>query len=176
MPRRVADPKTKSGSFPNLPMWHKTAGVFKGVMPQKGGASDGLGHNISRYRTYHIMKSKGMVADSTIKNRQRKWVRYERIYSNAMWHTDWHTMKSSRMKELNLITYPDDASRCVTGAALFNEATSFNAVAVLRQAVDRFGAPATILSDNGSCFVGRGGRKKQTGSWTPTMFERVTRP
>ncbi|MYB47506.1 MAG: transposase family protein [Cenarchaeum sp. SB0662_bin_33] len=118
------------------------------------------------------MKSKGMVTDSTIKNRQRKWVRYERIYSNAMWHTDWHTMKDPRMKELNLITYLDDASRCVTGAALFNEATSFNAVAVLRQAVDRFGVPATILSDNGSCFVGRGGRKKQTSSWTPTLFER----
>ena len=80
------------------------------------------GHNISRNRTYHIMKSKGMVADSTTKNRQRKWVRYERIHSNAMWHTDWHTMKDPRMKKLNLITYLDDASRCVTGAALFNEA------------------------------------------------------
>ena len=69
------------------------------------------------------------------------------------------------------ITYPDDASRCVTGAALFKEATSVNAVAVLRQAISRFGAPATVLPDNGSYFVGRGGRKKQTGPWTPTLFE-----
>ena len=28
-----------------------------------------------------------------------------------------------------------------------------------------------ILSDNGSCFVGRGGRKKQAGTWNPTVFE-----
>ena len=41
----------------------------------------------------------------------------------------------------------------------------------LRQAVGRFGMPATILSDNGSCFVGRGGRKRQAGTWTPTIFE-----
>ena len=47
---------------------------------------------------------------------------------------------------------------------------SVNAVAALRQAISRFGAPATVLSDNGSCFVGRGGRKKQTGPWTPTLF------
>ena len=60
---------------------------------------------------------------------------------------------------------------CPTGTALFQEATSGNAVAVLRQAVGRFGVPATILSDSGSCFVGRGGRKKPTGNWTPTLFE-----
>ena len=42
---------------------------------------------------------------------------------------------------------------------------------VLRQAICGFGVPATILSDNGSCFVGRGGRKKQAGTWTPTVFE-----
>ena len=129
------------------------------------------GHDISYSRAYQIMKSNGLVVDSPAKSKRRKWVRYERLYSNAMWHTDWHAMKDSRMKDLNLITYLDDASRCVTGAALFQEATSANAVAVLRQAINRFGVPATILSDNGSCFVGRGGRKKPTGNWTPTLFE-----
>ena len=98
-------------------------------------------------------------------------MRYERLYSNAMWHTDWHIMKDPRMKGLNLITYLDDASRYVTGAALFKEATSENAVTVLRQAIGRFGMPATILSDNGFCFVGAGGRQKPKGIWTPTMFE-----
>ncbi len=97
--------------------------------------------------------------------------KYERLYSNAMWHTDWHVMKDPRMKDLNLIAYLDDAFQCITGAALFKEATSKNAVVVLRQAVGRFGVPATVLSDNGSCLAGRGGRKKQTGTWTPTLFE-----
>ena len=30
---------------------------------------------------------------------------------------------------------------------------------------------ATVLSDNGSCFVGRGGRKKIIGTGTLTLFE-----
>ena len=133
----------------------KPAGVIRTAMRLRK-----EGHDISRYKAYKIMKSKGLVEDSPAKSRQRKWVRYERIYSNAMWHTDWHAMKDPRMKGMNLITYLDDASRCVTGAALFREATSENAVAALQRAVSKFGAPTTILSDNGSCFVGRGGRKK----------------
>ena len=46
----------------------------------------------------------------------------------------------------------------------------------LRKAVREFGTPATMLSDNGSCFVGRGGRRKNKDakapkSWTLTAFE-----
>ena len=35
----------------------------------------------------------------------------------------------------------------------------------------RVRSAGNILSDNGSCFVGRGGRRRQTGTWTPTLFE-----
>ena len=134
------------------------------------------GHIISDRRTYRIMKDNGLVVPSAAKSKRRKWIRYERKYSNAMWHTDWHEMKDGRFRGFKLVTYLDDASRCVTGAALFKEATSENEVAVLRYAVGKFGAPATILSDNGSCFVGgggrrKGGRKAPKGSWTPTSFE-----
>ncbi len=89
--------------------------------------------------------------------------KYTDMKTVAIWHTDWHAMKDTRMKGLNLIIYLDDASRCVTGDALFREATSENAVIALRQAIAKFGVPATIMSDNGSCFVGRGGRKKHAG-------------
>ena len=98
-------------------------------------------------------------------------MRYERLYSNAMWHTDWHAMKDPRMKGLKLITYMDDASRCVTGAALFEEATPENAVLALRQAVGRFGVPATILAYDVYCLVGMGGGKRPADSRMQTVFE-----
>lgn len=137
-------------------------------------------HDISYYDTYRIMRENGLVTPSPAKSRRRKWIRYERRYSNAMWHTDWHAMKHPRFRGLNLITYLDDASRCVVAARLFREATSENAVTVLREAAGRFGTPATILSDNGACFTGvmtkdrKRRRKGGTGgrsSWTPTAFE-----
>ena len=53
---------------------------------------------------------------------------------------------------------------------LFKEATSENVVVVLRLAIEKFGTPATILSDNGSCFVGMRKRDPKK-SWKPTAFE-----
>ena len=126
-------------------------------------------HDISYHAVYRILKKSGAVVHSAAKSRKRKWVRYERRYSNAMWHTDWHEMKDPRFRGLKLVTYLDDASRCVVAARVFTEAASENAVAVLREVVGRFGTPATMLSDNGSCFVGRGaGRHPQNpGSLLP---------
>ena len=59
---------------------------------------------------------------------------------------------------------------------LFTEATSENAVSVLRKAIREFGAPATILlSDNGACFADRGRGKDYSkthkGRWKPTAFD-----
>lgn len=129
-------------------------------------------HDISYHTVYRILKKNGVVAASTAKSRRRKWVRYERRYSNAMWHVDWHTMKDPRFRGLQLVTYLDDASRCVVAARIFTQATSENTVLVLQEAVGRFGTPATILSDNGACFVGRNGRRNAPKEkWKPTAFE-----
>lgn len=127
--------------------------------------------NISGRSVYSIMKKHGLVESCPAKSKKRKWVKFERKYSNAMWHTDWHVMKDPRMRDLNLITYLDDASRCITGYGVFKEATGLNAVKVLRQAIEVFGRPASILSDNGSCFVGVRRASIPKGTWTPTVFE-----
>ena len=67
------------------------------------------------YARVYAVKSHDLVTASPAKSRQHKRVMYERIYSNATWHTDWRVMKDPRMKGLNPITCLDDASRCVTG-------------------------------------------------------------
>ena len=124
------------------------------------------GHAISYNRVYRMMKEQGLVAASDAKSCQKKWLQYERIYSNAMWHAGWHEMKDPRFRGLKLATYLDDASRCMVAAQVFTEATSENAVAVLRDVIGRFGTPATILSDNDMCF--NGDRNKKTvprGMW-----------
>ena len=75
------------------------------------------------------------------------------------------------MRDLNLITYLDDALRCVTGHGVFKKTTGVNAMKVLRQTGGAFGCPASILSDNGSCFVGVQKDGVPNGTWTPTVFE-----
>ncbi len=75
-------------------------------------------YDTSYHTVYRILKKSGVVVSSAVKSKKRKWVRFERKYSNVMWRVDWHTMKDPRFKGLNLVTYLDAASRCITGAAL----------------------------------------------------------
>ena len=129
------------------------------------------GHVTSCRPAYQIMGENGPVVPSAAKSRKRKWVRFERRHSNAMWHASWHEMREPRFRGLQLVTYLDDSSLCITACRVFTQATSENAVLALRDAIKRFGTPATILSDNGSCFVGRGGRKAPGKTWKATAFE-----
>jgi len=64
------------------------------------------------------MKKGGVVEASPARSKRCRWVRFERRYSNTMWHVDWHVMKDPRFEGVNPVTYMDDISRCITGAAL----------------------------------------------------------
>ncbi len=81
------------------------------------------------------MKNNNLVTASPAKSKKRKWVRYERKYSNALWHVDRYVMKEPRFEGLNRI---DDSSRRIVAAQLFREATSENAITVLRKAIEQF--------------------------------------
>ena len=88
-----------------------------------------------------------------------------------MWHTDWHSMEYARMKRLILIAYLNDAFRRVTEATLLREATSENAVATLRQAIDRFGIQRPSYLTAAPVLSALEDAKKSSGTLTPTLFE-----
>jgi len=99
------------------------------------------------------MLDEGFSVEHPKKKMRRKWIRYEREYSNSLWHTDWHTIRDSRWQGKQLIAFEDDASRFITGYGVYNEATSENASAVLSDAITQYGRPASVLSDNGKQFT-----------------------
>jgi len=106
------------------------------------------GARIPHNRIHRVLKSMGLARDEPRKQMKRKWVRYERRYSNSMWHTDWTLIEGMGW----LIAYLDDASRFVVGYGLFPEATSEHAVEVLMEAIKKYGKPASILTDRGTQF------------------------
>jgi len=110
---------------------------------------DGVyGVHVPHNRIHGVLKSMGLSREEPRKQLRRKWVRYERKYSNSMWHTDWTLIEGKGW----LIAYLDDASRFVVGWGLFPEATSEHAVEVLKEAIGRHGKPASILTDRGVQF------------------------
>ena len=75
--------------------------------------------HVPHNRIHGVMKSMGMARDEPRKQLRRKWVRYERKYSNSLWHTDWTLVEGKGW----LIACLDDASRYVVGYGLYLDAT-----------------------------------------------------
>ncbi len=144
-----------------------------------------------------IARDGGQAVPSTAKPGRGRRVRFEMRHSGATRRAGWHGTEDSRFKSPSIccrpvkislrtdvrvavwtrrakflanggtLVHPGDSSRSVTGAGMFGDATSDDAAAAPRAAAKRFRAPATMLSGNGSRFVGRGGRKKGGGEAPP---------
>jgi putative transposase len=114
------------------------------------------------HNTIHsIMKENGIAVDEAGKRNRRKWVRYERTYSNSLWHADWKQLKYGRWRWL--ICYMDDASRYIVGYGVFKEPTSKHALEVLHMAIGNHGKPASILTDRGTQFYATESEYKEKG-------------
>ena len=111
------------------------------------------------HNTIHkVLAGEGMAEAQPKKGGQRERVRFERTYSNTMWHADYKRLDDGRW----FIACMDDASRFITGFGVFGEATGKHALEVHGRAVAEHGRPASILTDHGSqsCANESGSRKR----------------
>ena len=92
---------------------------------------DGDGIHIPHNTIHQILRSKGLAEEQPKKRRRRKWIRFERTYSNSMWHTDWKKLDDGRW----FLCYQDDASRFIINHGVFAEATTDNTLAVLKEGI-----------------------------------------
>ena len=106
------------------------------------------------------MKKYGMMKTHPRKIGYHSGATYERFYSNSMWHTNYKKLDDGRW----LIVYQDDASEFITGWGTFENATSENAILVLEKAIEKYGKPATILTDHGSQFYASKSKTRRDGA------------
>ena len=121
--------------------------------------------HIPHNRIHRVLREMGLAVDEPRKHVRKKWIRYERRYSNSLWHTDWTLIEGTGW----LIAYLDDASRFILSYGLFPEATSERSVEVLKDAVKKHGKPASMLTDRGAQFYANEAEERERGS---TVFER----
>jgi putative transposase len=103
-----------------------------------------IGHN----RIHKILKQEGLAKDEPHKQRRRTWVRYERRFSNSLWHADWFEEHHEQ-----IILFEDDASRFITGYGVFPNANTENSIYVLGQAITNYGRPKQMMTDHGTQFT-----------------------
>jgi putative transposase len=121
--------------------------------------------HIPHNRIHRVLREMGLAVDEPRKHVRKKWIRYERRYSNSLWHTDWTLIEGMGW----LIAYLDDASRFILSYGLFPEATSEHSVEVLKDAIKKHGRPASMLTDRGTQFYASEAEERERGS---TVFER----
>jgi len=101
-------------------------------------------------RIHQVLKTNNKAKDEPNKQKQRKWVRYERKHSLSLVHVDWH-----EHGDIQVIAYLDDASRKILAAGEFDSANIENGIRILGKAVKEvkfYGPIRALLSDNGSEF------------------------
>ena len=112
-------------------------------------------NRISKNKIHEYLSGLGFSKPDKKKQKQRKRCRYERKHSGSLGHMDSYECKW--IKDLQLITFLDDASRNVLAAGEFKHATAQNAVAIVDGAVKEAWKHNVIIkqvnTDRGSEFM-----------------------
>jgi len=74
--------------------------------------------------------------------------RFQRSQPNELWQADWKLTREDKW----MITFLDDFSRFIPGCQIFENATMYNGLSVLKQAIEAYGKPQQILTDQGTQF------------------------
>ena len=119
-----------------------------------------IGIHISHHVIHGILKDEELAENQSAKAKQRKWVRYERRYSNSPWHTDYKQLPDGKW----FVSFQDDASRLVVGFGVFDDATSDHAIGVLEDATKRYGKPPRCSLIVGRSFM-QTKRRTQSVAW-----------
>lgn len=87
--------------------------------------------------------------------------RFQRKHRNDLWQTDIkylmvlpETVKR-KATQLYAVVFIDDATRYVAGIGVYEDQTADRVLACYRRAVERFGVPDQLFTDNGKQFIGR---------------------
>jgi putative transposase len=109
---------------------------------------DELEKHVPHNTIHAVLKANGFARPEPKKQHRRKWVQYERRHSNSLWHIDYCEIDGKQT-----VAILDDASRFVVAGNEFDNATAENATKVLKQAIELYGVPQQLLSDNGTHFL-----------------------
>ncbi len=127
----------------------------------------GISHN----KVYKVLVQRGLITPNLHKQRQRKWVRWERSHSNSLWQVDFKWIDDTHKW---LCAYLDDHSRLITAASYLEAATADNALQLLERGIRDYGKPRAVLSDHGTQFYAvRGGESMYTAKLSELGIDHV---
>ena len=102
---------------------------------------------------WRVLKRRGLITPQPHKRPRSSFVRFEAKLPNETWQADatpWQLADGTAVEILNLL---DDCSRVALASSCFLTVKSLDVVHVFHSASNRFGLPASLLTDNGRIFT-----------------------
>jgi transposase InsO family protein len=107
-----------------------------------------------------ILTRAGLVSPQPRKRPRSSYVRFEMAQPNEMWQSDFIHWRLVDGTDVEVLNWLDDHSRYLLSATVHQPVSGDDVVAVFLDLVERYGAPQSTLTDNGSVYTSRftGGR------------------
>jgi transposase InsO family protein len=105
---------------------------------------------------YRALVRNGLIEARARRHRKTDWRRWERDQPMQLWQLDiMGGIWLADGRELKAVTGVDDHSRFCVAAGLIERANARSVCRVFTQALERYGSPEELLTDNGKVFTGR---------------------
>jgi len=102
---------------------------------------------------WRVLKRAGLVSAQPHKRPRSSYVRFCAELPNELWQTDITAWRLASGTEVEVIGVIDDHSRLCVAAKAFLQVKAADIVATFFEGAGRFGAPASVLSDNGAVYT-----------------------
>jgi len=130
------------------------------------------GHPVSRSTVYRVLVRHQLLQPVPRRRRRDQYRRWERSAAMELWQMDvTASLFLADGRECKIITGIDDHSRFCVITTVVLRATARVVCLAFVTAMQEYGIPAEVLSDNGKQFTGRFGRPRPA----EVLFERICR-
>src|SRR5687768_6847354 len=107
----------------------------------------------------------GLIEPQPRKRPRSSYRRFEAALPNECWQTDFTHWRLAHGKDIEILTWLDDHSRCALSVTAHKPVTGDIVLATFTETAESTGYPASVLSDNGMVYTsrfafGRGGRNQ----------------
>ena len=136
----------------------------------------------SRATINRILARAGRVVPEPKKRPKSSYIRFEAEQPNETWQSDFTHYRLTTGRDVEILTWLDDHSRCALHISAHTRVTGPIVLATFQATVNEHGCPASTLTDNGMVFTtrlagGRGGKNAlETHLATLGVTQKNSRP
>lgn len=102
---------------------------------------------------WRVLRRRGFVVPEPHKRPRSSWTRFEATLPNECWQSDVTHWRLRDATEVEIVNFIDDHSRVAIASRVLARASAPVVLEVFREAGERWGLPAALLTDNGCVYT-----------------------